>query len=258
VLNSAVLSGRRLTISVPALAERSVIAAPADHADVANLLVFHDGQNLADWRVVETIDALTASGDIDPTVVVAIDHAGERRIREFGYGAAGYARFVVRDVVPYMRDRYPVRRDRASTWIAGSSMGGLVTLQIAALYPDVFGKLFVLSPSVWWNRRSILRTIERPGAVARFLTRRTFGAGASRPNGLRADVDVWLSIGLNEGAAAVGDARRLRDTITNMRHGDVSRLRYLEDPDGEHHEASWARQFHRALEAQQISGSSAD
>lgn len=202
------------------------------------MLIFHDGQNLDAWRVVETVDALVASGDIPPTVVAAIDHTGERRIREFGYGAAGYARFVVRDVVPYVRAHYPVSRDRSATWMAGSSMGGLVTLHAAALYPDVFGRLFVFSPSVWWNRRTILRAIKRPGIL---------GGIFSRSNGLRADVDVWLSIGLQEGDAAIADVRRLRDTLTDMRQGDVARLRYVEDPDGGHNEASWARQLARAL-----------
>ena len=233
VLNSIVLSGRRLTISRP------------EASEPANLLIFHDGQNMAAWDAVETVNELAASGEIPPTVLVGIDHTGDRRIREFGYGAAGYARFVVREVVPYIRKHYDVRRDRAATWMAGSSMGGLVTLHTAALYPDVFGRLFVLSPSVWWNRRTILRAIKRPGIL---------GGIFSRSNGLRADVDVWLSIGLNEGQEAVSDTRRLRQTLTEMRHGDASRLQYYEDPDGEHNEASWARQLRRALE---VIGSSA-
>lgn len=227
VLNSIVLSGRRLTIS-----------ATGAGADPANLMIFHDGQNLAAWRLVDTVSALTASGHIAPTLVVAIDHAGERRIREFGYGARAYAKFVAREVVPFARERYGAGRDRAATWMCGSSMGGLVTLQTAALHPDVFGRLFVLSPSVWWNHRAILRAIRRPGVL---------GGLFSRSNGLRPDVDIWLSIGLHEGEAAVADARRLRDTLTEMRHGDVSRLRYCEDPDGAHSEASWASQLRAAL-----------
>jgi predicted alpha/beta superfamily hydrolase len=227
VLNSIVLSGRRLTISMPE-------STPAP----ANLLIFHDGQNLAAWRVVETVDALTAAGAIAPTLVVAIDHVGERRIREFGYGAAGYARFVARDVVPFARDRYGAGASRANTWMCGSSMGGLVTLQTAARYPDIFGRLFVLSPSVWWNRREILRGIKRPGILSGLFPRSA---------GLRPDVDVWLSIGLKEGESALSDARKLRDTLTEIRHGDVSRLTYVEDPEGQHFEESWARQLATAL-----------
>jgi predicted alpha/beta superfamily hydrolase len=227
VLNSIVLSGRRLTISHPDPAGGS-----------ANLLIFHDGQNLEAWGLVETVAALTTAGDIGPTLIAAIDHTGERRIREFGYGAAGYARFVAREVVPYIRRHYAVSTDRAATWMAGSSMGGLVTLQTAALYPDLFGRLFVLSPSVWWNRRAILRAIKRPGIL---------GGLFSRSKGLRPDVDVWLSIGLTEGDTAVDDVRRLRDTLTDMRQGDVSRIRYFEDPQGAHSEESWARQVAMAL-----------
>jgi len=245
VLNSIVLSGRGLTISIPAVVKTAAGKPGADETP-ANLLIFHDGQNLAAWRAVETLDALTAAGTIEPTVIVAIDHTGERRIREFGYGAAGYARFVVRDVVPYIRDRYPVGRDRGSTWMAGSSMGGLVTLHTAALYPDVFGKLFVFSPSVWWNRRAILRTIKRPGILGGLFTLRSLGGGG-RSNGIRPDTDVWLSIGLQEGEAAIDDTRRLRDALTSMRHGDTSRLDYYEDPEGSHSEASWAVQFEKAV-----------
>jgi len=62
-----------------------------------------------------------------------------------------------------------------------------------------------------------------------------------------ADVDLWLSIGLKEGDAAVADTRKLCDTLTEMRRGDRSRLTYYEDPDGAHSEACWARQIRMAL-----------
>jgi enterochelin esterase-like enzyme len=230
VLNSIVLSGRRLTISEPA-------GVKTPGSGRANLLIFNQGQKLEAWRLVATRAAPAAAGDNGPTLIAAIDHSGERRIREFGYGAAGYARFIVRDVVPYVRNHYAVSSDRAATWMAGSSMGGLVTLQTAALYPDVFGRLFVLSPSVWWNRRAILRAIKRPGML---------GGIFSRSKGLRPDVDVWLSIGLTEGDTAVDDVRRLRDTLTGMRQ-DTSRMKYFEDPGGAHSEESWARQIAMAL-----------
>jgi enterochelin esterase-like enzyme len=236
VLHSTVLSGRRLTIYMP-----------ADVSSRANVLLLHDGQNLFDagrafahetWHVAETADAMIADGALPPTVIVGIDHAGDRRLREFGHGAASYARFVVRDVLPYVRAEYGLNRERMATALGGSSLGGLVTLQTATLYPDVFGSLLVFSPSVWWNRRSILRNIRRPGKFTRLF---------SNTHGIRDDVRVWLSIGLQEGQAAVDDVRRLRDVILDMRGGDGSRLRYLEDPDGTHSENSWARQLTIAL-----------
>lgn len=237
MLHSTLLSGRRLTIYTPPGLQPG-----------ANLLVLHDGQNLFDpersyvhgqtWRVAETADALIAAGRMPPTVIVGIDHAGDRRVREFGHSAPAYARFVVREVVPHVRNQYDVRRDRESTALGGSSLGGLITLQIATLYPDVFGTLLVFSPSVWWKRRSILRAIRRPGVFTRFF---------SNGHGIRDDVKVWLSIGLQEGEKAVDDTRRLRDVILDMRNGDASRLKYVEDPDGTHSESSWARALEAAL-----------
>jgi len=179
-----------------------------------------------------------AAGEMPPTVIVGIDHGGDRRLREFGHGAPAYARFVVREVLPYARNQYSVRRDREGQAMGGSSMGGLVTLQIATLHPDVFGSLYVFSPSVWWNRRSVLRTIRRPGPLTELFV---------RSRGLREDLNIWLSIGLEEGAEAVRDARRLRDVIVAMRHGNQARLRYVEYSDGSHSESSWALQFERAL-----------
>ena len=117
-------------------------------------------------------------------------------------------------------------------------MGGLVTLQIASMWPEVFGGLLVLSPSVWWNRRAVLRTIRHPGLLGEL-----FG----RSRGLPSSTRVWLSIGTAEGDAAVSDARRLRDTIVAMRRGDQSRLRYVEYSGGTHSEAAWAAQLPDAL-----------
>lgn len=104
----------------------------------------------------------------------------------------------------------------------------------------MFGSLYVFSPSVWWNRRSVLRTIRRPGPLTELFV---------RSRGLRDDLDIWLSIGLEEGVEAVSDTRRLRDVIVAMRHGNQSRLRYVEYSDGSHSEASWALQLEQALQA---------
>jgi enterochelin esterase-like enzyme len=243
-LDSTVLSGRRLTIFVPERVRHAAIGSAAAH-----VLVLHDGQNLFDaarafapgdtWRVAETADALIETGAIPPTVIAGVDHADRQRVREYGAGARAYGHFIVDEVLPYLWDTYRVRRDAAGTAMGGSSMGGLVTLRIASRFPGVFGSLLVLSPSVWWRRRSILQEIHPPRGVRRLV---------SRSRGLADDVRVWLSIGLQEGEGAVSDVRRLRDVILDARGGDTSRFLYAEDPDGQHAESSWARQLVPALQ----------
>ena len=137
-----------------------------------------------------------------------------------------------------MRSYYDVRRDTAGTAMGGSSMGGLVTVTIATLFPEIFGRILVFSPSVWWHRRAVLRAVRHPGVLGEL-----FG----RSRGLSDNLDIWLSIGLEEGEQAVDDARRLRDVIVAMRRGDQSKLRYVEYSDGAHTEASWAKQLPDAL-----------
>ena len=47
--------------------------------------------------------------------------------------------------------------DPEFTGVGGSSLGGLVTLAIGLLYPQVFRRLMVMSPSVWWDDFAIYR-----------------------------------------------------------------------------------------------------
>ena len=139
-------------------------------------------------------------------------------------GGAVYGRFVMEDLLPYLARTYGVRTDAAGVALGGSSLGGLITLAIACQYPGRLGRLLIMSPSVWWDDRVILRRLRRTG----------FGG---RPR-------VWLDIGRREGARTITDARALRDALI----WQTSALRYFEDPHGEHTESDWARRLPTALE----------
>jgi len=86
------------------------------------VLFLHDGQNLFDparahiagqhWQVAETADRLILAGDVEPLVIVGIDHGREARIQEFtptpgrrrvGGRARYYTRFVTDEVMPLVR-----------------------------------------------------------------------------------------------------------------------------------------------------------
>ena len=59
----------------------------------------------------------------------------------------------------------------SSGLIAGSSLGGLVSLYLGLKRPDVFGKLLVVSPSLWWDNKVIIKRVKalkaRPDLMAR-------------------------------------------------------------------------------------------
>jgi len=56
-----------------------------------------------------------------------------------------YLRFLVKELKPYIDKRFATLRDRAHTFIAGSSMGGLISLYAICEYPTVFGGAACLS-----------------------------------------------------------------------------------------------------------------
>lgn len=226
---------RDVTVYVPDSARRGAAPLP--------LLVLNDGQNLFEpdrahvagqhWRVAETMDALLAVGRIPPMIVAGIDHAGPARILEFtptpgdrpgAGGAAAYGRFVMTQVVPYLHRAYNARIDADGLAMGGSSLGGLVTLAIARQFPGRFSRLLVMSPSVWWDDRVILKRLRRVGFHP-------------RPR-------VWLDIGRREGARAVTDTGSLRDVLV----WQTAALRFTEVPGADHSERAWADRLPAALE----------
>jgi enterochelin esterase-like enzyme len=226
------------------------------------LLLVHDGQNLFEtpslstgadtpaepspdgdappahhpahsWRADETIDRLIAGKLMPPVVTAGIDHAGERRIAEFtptpgdradAGRARDYARLVLSAVLPGLAADFHVRTDAAGVTLGGSSMGGLITLWMAAHHQGRFGRLIVMSPSVWWDDRVILRQL--------------------RTRALDPAPRVWLDAGKREGAAVLRDARALRDVF---RADSRLHLKYVEDEHGDHSETSWGRRLADAL-----------
>lgn len=204
------------------------------------VLYLHDGQNLfegatafvrgQDWRVDETAEELIASGAIEPLIIVGIYNAGVHRIDEYTpthdrkRGAGGeadlYGHMLTEELKPFIDRTYRTLPDPANTGLGGSSLGGLVTLYLGLQHPDAFGKLAVLSPSVWWDNRVILKLVRMTDPKPR--------------------LSIWLDIGTGEGGRTLRDARALRDELVDAGWVLDSDLQYSEITDAGHNEVSWA------------------
>ena len=214
------------------------------------VLYLQDGQNLFDpatafggndWRADLTADDLIRSGCIEPLILVGIYNTGVRRISEYtptrdrrsrkGGKAGRYAQMLAREVKPFVDHQYRTRKSAEDAGVGGSSLGALVSLVAGLSYPRVFGKMALLSPSVWWDGRAILPWIEahRPARRAR----------------------TWMDIGTEEGSnpgKIVADARSLRDTFVGQGWCEGRDLHYEEAPGAGHNEFAWAERFGRVLE----------
>ena len=218
-----------------------------------------DGQNLSDpatafagtWELEATIDRLAWRG-ID-AIYVGVHNAGRRRLAEYspfpdprhgGGEADAYLAFIADTLKPRIDRLFNTRRDRESTVMIGSSMGGLVSLYAYFRYPAVFGRAGVMSPSIWFGQSTIV----------------DFIADARVPRGR-----VYLDVGTAEGAGTLRDVRRLgrllvrkgfrrhRIVVQTSRSADDRRsstsslLRYVEDAGARHTEAAWAWRLEGAL-----------
>ncbi|MGH9872154.1 MAG: alpha/beta hydrolase [Pyrinomonadaceae bacterium] len=225
-----------------------------DAAKRARYSVFymHDGQNLFDgatsfipgqeWRVDETAERLIAAERIEPLIIVGVYNTKDR-IDEYtpaadakykmGGKADLYGRMLVEELKPFIDSQYRTKRDAKHTGLGGSSLGGLASLYLALKYPNVFGRSAVVSPSVWFASKQIVRYVE---ALKR------------KPN-----VRIWMDIGTKEGRTpeeaqqTVDDTRLLRDTLVKRGWKVGKNLNYFEAEGAEHNEAAWAARVESIL-----------
>ncbi len=206
------------------------------------VLYMHDGQNLfdratsfgAEWEVDQTLEA--ASEDGLEAIVVGLPNMGEGRLDEYSpwadpkhqRGGQGdlYLDFIVQTVKPIIDADFRTRPDRRSTGIAGSSMGGLISLYGFFRDRDTFGFCGVMSPALWYGGRKIYEYVEK----APFVPGR-----------------VYVDVGTQEGKQELTDVRQLKDLLTRKGYRRGSDLLYVVEMGGAHNEEAWARRLRREL-----------
>ncbi len=231
-----------------------IVYLPPGYADLPQkrypVLYMHDGQNIFDratsflgieWEVDETVERLIEAGEIEPLIVVGVYNTADR-IHEYtqvpdprraGGGADDYGRFLVEELKPLIDATYRTRPERAETGVAGSSLGGLVSMYFALSLESTFSRIGVVSPAVWWANSDILDQVRDHG---------------------KTDSRVWVDIGTAEGGtggeaaeAIVASARALRDVLIDTGWVLDQDLRYFEDAGAEHNEAAWAGRMEQIL-----------
>lgn len=211
------------------------------------VLYMHDGQNLFEpdtafkkgetWRIGETAAELIAAGRIEPLIIVGIYNTGDHRADEYtptrdaklgGGRADDYGRMIIEELKPMIDRTYRTRPDRESTAMAGSSLGGLLTLYLGFTHPAVFSRIAALSPSVWWDKRAVLKTIRQARAKPRLR--------------------IWTDMGTAEGRRGLEDARLLKAALVGLGFKNGVDLHYGEYEGATHSELSWSERVPQMLE----------
>jgi predicted alpha/beta superfamily hydrolase len=231
---------------------------PPGYEDAGNegrkypVFYLNDGQNLFDratafagveWQVDETADRLIRENKVQPLIIVGIDNAQRERIREFlPYRSiyppvlrpqgGKYLKFLLDEIVPFVRQRYRIASGAENTGLGGSSLGAVISLFTVMERPGVFGRLLLESPSLYISNRQLLKQS------------RAFREWPER---------IFLAVGTAEtsnpgrSSEIVDDVRHLQRLLQRSGLWD-NRLRVRIDEGATHNEAAWAARFPEALE----------
>ena len=171
------------------------------------VLYMHDGQMLFDstsnwnhqeWCVDETAADLIRKNRIRACIIVGIWNGGQLRHPEYfpqkpfeslpkarqdsiyTFARRGevaqfpatvqsdnYLKFIVRELKPFIDSAFSTNKDISSTFISGSSMGGLISVYAICEYPDVFGGAACLSTH--WTGLFTIKNNPLPAAVINYL-----------------------------------------------------------------------------------------
>lgn len=240
------------------------------------VLYMYDGQMLFDanstwnhqeWKVDEVVDSLIDGAYIDPIIVVALHNGGQQRNFEYFpqkphaalkkvfsdslmahvakvYGSDStfpvqsdaYLSYMIQEVQPLVNAHFNVDTSKAATAIAGSSMGGLMSMYALGEYPQVFGT--ALCMSTHWPG-GYAPNEEVPAVFRNYITEHVKSDLGSR---------IYFDYG-TETLDQMYEPFQLRvDEVLEQGgfvHGENWRTEKF--PGDEHNEVSWASRLHVPL-----------
>ncbi|MDZ4794283.1 MAG: alpha/beta hydrolase-fold protein [Bacteroidota bacterium] len=195
------------------------------------VLYLHDGQNVfedsssfsGEWGVDEFMDTARSN-----CIVVAIDHGGPKRMNEyspydmdrFGKGEGKqYVDFLAKTLKPYIDKQYRTLKKKENTFIAGSSMGGLISMYAILKYPKIFGGAGVFSPA-FWVAPGIFDDITKKGEKIKGK--------------------IYFYAGKQESESMVPD---LLKAFEKMHAVSKANMTILIRDEGKHNESTWRKEF---------------
>jgi predicted alpha/beta superfamily hydrolase len=245
---------------------------PPGYRDAANaqgkypVLYMFDGQNIfagcragvpSGWRVDETLTRLIGEHKAEPIIVVGIDAPddGAKRasellaipdtIGQYKFVPHGdrLPTFMSQEVMPRIERHYRVQTGRASTAVGGASYGGVAAIYLLTTMADSIGLGLIESPSGSPGNGEIARWTEHLYVAP---LRVSIGVGDIESHDFH---DGLAKLGLDPDETDRAFARISRAVADNLREagGERAQVRFVEDPEGKHSEAAWARRFPEAV-----------
>ncbi len=225
---------RKIWALLPCDYENSTESYPVMYLQDAQNL-FNEQAKYGNWEIDKKL-AVMSEYKIGKIIIIAIEHAEQDRIKEYNVGntilGAGegkkYIRFVTDTLKPFVDKKFRTKPEREFTGIGGSSMGGLVSIFSGLMYPEVYGKLMVFSPSLWVVPKMDFSKMDfsEPGMTK-----------------------IYLYAGGDESATMIKHVKRFKNTLLKSENAaDKVKINLSINMQGKHSETFWSDEFPKAIE----------
>lgn len=222
------------------------------------VLLFNDGQDLLRMDFVQILENLIKRHRIPPLIVAGM-HASEKRIREYGtaarpdYKGRGdlaleYSKFVLKELMPFLKTHFRISDRASDTFFAGFSLGALSAIDIAWAHPELFGGAGVFSGALWWRSQAVDPADPDASRIMHHIVEHSGYCDKNQR--------FWFQCGTldetddrnNNGVIdAIDDTLDLIKAL-KIRGIPQENIRYLEVPEGRHEPSTWAEAMPDFLE----------
>lgn len=148
-----------------------------------------------------------------------------------------YLRFIVKELKPAIDKLYATRSDRANTFIAGSSMGGLISLYAICEYPEVFGGAACLSTH--WPGVFAVENNPIPDAFFQYMEKNLPDPASHK---------IYFDYGDKTLDALYPPLQKRADEIIKKKGFTETQSVTLFFPGEDHSEKAWAKRFHEPIQ----------
>jgi predicted alpha/beta superfamily hydrolase len=201
--------------------------------DAQNL--FNENAQYGNWEIDKKL-AVMSEYKIGKIIIIAIEHAEKDRIKEYNVGKTmlgsgqgkKYIRFITDTLKPFIDKKFRTKSEREFTGIGGSSMGGLVSIFSGLMYPEVYGRLMIFSPSLWVVPKMNFTSLD-----------------FSEPS----DTKIYLYAGGDESETMIRHVKKFQNNmIKNEFVEDKMKIKLSINMQGKHNEIYWSDEFPKAIE----------
>lgn len=224
-----------------------------------SVLYMHDGQMLFDssitwnhqsWEIDETMCQLIKTKKIRNFIVVGI-WSIKLRVEEYFPKKAynyinkkvkmntpnsdNYLKFIVNELRPYINSHFSTLSNQENTFIAGSSMGGLISMYAISEYPNIFGAAACMSTH-WVGIDPNIKKEDNPVSIALLKYFKEHLPSAQNHK-------IYFDYGTKTLDASYKPHQEEADKI--MKNAGYNKKNWLtrEFPGDDHSEKSWANRF---------------